>query len=448
MKTWITGGTIVNQGRKYGGTIVIDGETIADILPATAATCLPETATTRVVDVSGCFVLPGMIDSHVHFREPGMTHKATIATESEAAAAGGVTTFFDMPNTIPQTTTLKALNEKLQTAARDSRVNYAFFIGATRDNAEELSRVSPQLVPGIKVFMGSSTGGMLVDGDDALERLFSIDTVLPFMAHCEDTSIIEANMERHQQRHGDDPDVAFHPEIRSREACIASARKAVALALKHHKRLHIAHLSTAEELSMMAADTGVCRSVTAEATVGHLWFSDADYARLGTRIKVNPSIKTASDRAALRQGIADGRITTVGTDHAPHLLTEKAGGCRRASSGMPMVQYALVAMLELVSQGVISIERLAELTAHNPARLFSVQQRGFVAPGMQADLAVVRPCTPWSPDGADIRSKCGWSPMEDAVFHWRVAQTWCNGHEVFDGTHVDSNYRGQQVRFR
>ena len=440
MKTLITGGTLVNEGQTFVGSIVIDGERIGQVLKGNN---MPDASFDEVIDASGCFVLPGIIDDHVHFREPGLTDKADIDTESRAAAAGGVTTYFDMPNTLPQTTTLAALDEKFEMASGKSHVNYSFFFGATNDNADLLPRLDAHRVPGVKLFMGSSTGNMLVDRQEALERIFA-QSRLPIMTHCEDTDIINRNMLRARQLYGDDPKVTHHPEIRSEEACYESTRLAVELARKHHARLHVAHLSTAKELELFGHDP----NITAEATVSHLYFCDRDYSSLGTRIKCNPAIKTQRDRNALREALTDGRITVIGTDHAPHLLSQKAGGAAKAVSGMPMIQFSLVTMLELVDQGVLSLEWLVELMCHNPARLFEVSRRGFLREGYQADIVLIRPNTGWTVTKEVIQSKCGWSPMEGHMYLWRVERTLCNGHSVYRQGQVDPEYIGQPVSFR
>jgi dihydroorotase len=371
-------------------------------------------------------------------------------SESRAAAAGGVTSYFDMPNTVPQTTTIEALDEKYRLAAEKSHVNYAFFFGATNDNTALFEKLDPHRVPGIKLFMGSSTGNMLVDRDEALERIFR-EAPLPIMTHCEDTAIINRNMAAFKERFGEDPDVRLHPLIRSEEACYASTAKALELAVKHSARLHIAHVSTKEELELIPADC--LHTITAEATVGHLLFSVVDYERLGARIKVNPAIKSVIDQEALRQGLMDGRISVVATDHAPHLIEQKQGGCARAASGMPMIQFSLVAMLELVDEGVLTIERLVELMAHNPARIFGVHERGFLRPGYKADITIVRPRSPWTVSQDLIESKCKWSPLEGHTFNWRVEKTFCNGHLVYDRLQgkngiVSSDYIGQPIKFR
>ena len=448
MRTLIKGGRIVNEGTCFEGSIVIDGEQIAEILKSGQH---PETPVDQTIDASGCYVLPGIIDTHVHFREPGMTEKADIESESRAAAAGGVTSYFEMPNTAPQTTTIEALDDKFQRAAKTSHVNYTFFFGATNDNVSLFDKLDIHRIPGIKLFMGSSTGNMLVDRDEVLNRIFA-SARLPIMAHCEDTAIINRNMEEAKKAWGDDPQVSLHALIRSEEACLASTTKAVNLAKKHKARLHVAHLSTAEELELFPpvslSSNKVAVNITAEATVGHLFFTMMDHERQGARIKVNPAIKSPVDQFMLRQALNDGRITTIATDHAPHLLSQKEGGCAKAASGMPMVQFSLPTMLELVDQNVLTIERLVQLMAHNPALLFEVRQRGFIRKGYQADLAIVRPKSPWTVTPEVIESKCGWSPMEGHTFQWRVEQTICNGHIIYNKGVVDRQYIGQPLTFR
>lgn len=440
MKTLVFGGKLVNEGATRVASIVVDGDTITDIIEGTET---PRGDYDSIVDATGCFVMPGVIDCHVHFRDPGLTEKADMETESRAAAYGGVTTYFDMPNTKPQTTTEEALNAKFEDAAKKSHVNYSFFIGATNDNIDSVTGIDPHRVPGIKLFMGSSTGNMLVDRQDVLHELFSKAT-LPLMAHCEDTDIINRNMKHAQEQYGDDPAVEHHPEIRSEAACYESTKRAVDLAEQTGARLHVAHMTTARELELF----GSSPRITAEAVVAHLVFTKDDYARLGTRIKCNPAIKTAADRDALRKALVDGRITTVGTDHAPHLLKDKEGGCARAASGMPMVQFSLVTMLELVDEGVLSMERLVTLMAHNPATLFEVSKRGFVRKGYKADLVIVKPDAPWTVTPETIQSKCGWSPMEGHTYQWQVRTTMCNGQIIYNNWAFDASSRGEAVRFR
>ena len=425
MKLLIQHGTIVNENNIFDGSIIVEDSKITKIVEGNT---IPNASFDEVIDASGCFVLPGLIDDHVHFREPGLTEKADIDSESRAAAAGGITTYFDMPNTNPQTTTIEALEEKFKLAAQKSHVNYSFFFGATNNNADLFSQLDSHRIPGIKLFMGSSTGNMLVDRREALDKIFSTAT-MPIMVHCEDTEIINRNMAEAKLKYGDDPKVTHHPEIRSTEACYQSTKLAVELATKHHARLHIAHLTTARELELVA-------------NTQHPSFI------IGTRIKCNPAIKTQADRDALRQAVADGRISVIGTDHAPHLLSQKEGGCSKAASGMPMIQFSLVTMLELVDQGVLSLERLVEVMCHNPADLFEVRNRGYLREGYQADIVLVRPNTGWTVTKDIIQSKCGWSPMENHMYLWRVERTICNGHTVYQNGTVDTNYIGQPVEFR
>ena len=442
MKILIKGGHIVNEDRVTDGNIVIEDGNIIEISKQQ-----PEASFDETIDASGCYVLPGVIDDHVHFREPGLTEKADIDTESRAAAAGGVTSYFDMPNCNPQTTTLEALKEKQTLAREKSHVNYAFFYGATNDNIDTFSQLDATTIPGIKLFMGSSTGNMLVDRQEVLERIFK-SCKLPLMVHCENTDIINRNMASAKEAWGQDPPVSLHAMIRSEEACLESTRKAVALANKYGTRLHVAHISTAEELELFS----VCRDfiatkVTAEACVGHLFFTQLDHERLGTRIKVNPAIKTPVDQFMLREALTDGRISVVATDHAPHLLSQKEGGCAKAASGMPMIQFSLVTMLELVDEGVLTIQRLVELMCHNPARLFGVQQRGFLRTGYRADITIVRPKSPWTVTSDSILSKCGWSPMEGHQYQWRVERTLCNGQTVYAKGQVSADVLGEAITF-
>lgn len=439
MKTLIKGATIVNEGRAFSGCIAFDDDIITDIFENQQ----PDASYDNVIDASGCYILPGVIDDHVHFREPGLTDKADIDSESKAAAAGGVTTYFDMPNTLPQTTTPEALEEKFSIAATKSHVNYSFFFGATNDNVADFSKLDIHRIPGIKLFMGSSTGNMLVDKREALERIFTT-APMPIMVHCEDTDIINRNMQEAKANGCDDPDISLHMHIRSEEACYNSTKLAVDLAKASGARLHVAHLTTARELELFGSDS----NITAEATVGHLFFTSDDHQQLGAKIKVNPAIKTASDRDALRQALSNGKIDVVGTDHAPHLLHQKQGGSSKATSGMPMIQFSLVTMLELVDNGVLTIERLAELMCHNPARLFEVRQRGFLRKGYHADMVIVRSNSAWTVTKDTILSKCGWSPMEGHTYNWKVEKTICNGHIVYSNGTVDSNYIGRPVTFR
>ena len=442
MRTLIKNGTIVNEGRSFLGDLVVDGEQIEEIYEGKA----PRGIYDQVIDASGCFVLPGVIDDHVHFREPGLTRKADIESESRAAAFGGVTSYFEMPNTNPQTTTLEALEDKFALGAQKSHVNYSFFFGATNDNVDLFDRLDVHRIPGIKLFMGSSTGNMLVDKYESLQQIFvkAQKMGLPVMTHCEDTDIINRNMAAYQEKYGEDPDVKFHPEIRSVEACYESSSLAVKLAKESGAHLHIAHVTTARELEFFGKD----ENITGEAVIAHLYFSDEDYADKQAFIKCNPAIKTVNDRKALREALADGRISVVGTDHAPHEWKDKQGGCAKAASGMPMVQFSLVSMLELVDKGVLSIERMVEVMSHHPAKLFHVDKRGFLRPGYQADIVIVRPHTAWTVQKEIIQSKCGWSPMEGHEYQWQVEQTICNGHLIYNKGEFDEAYRGEELTFR
>ena len=442
MRTLIKNGTIVNEGRSFLGDLVVDGEQIEEIYEGKA----PRGIYDQVIDASGCFVLPGVIDDHVHFREPGLTRKADIESESRAAAFGGVTSYFEMPNTNPQTTTLEALEDKFALGAQKSHVNYSFFFGATNDNVDSFDRLDVHRIPGIKLFMGSSTGNMLVDKYESLQQIFvkAKKLGLPVMTHCEDTDIINRNMAAYQKKYGEDPDVKFHPEIRSVEACYESSSLAVKLAKESGAHLHIAHVTTARELEFFGKD----ENITGEAVIAHLYFSDEDYADKKAFIKCNPAIKTVKDRQALREALADGRISVVGTDHAPHEWKDKQGGCAKAASGMPMVQFSLVSMLELVDKGVLSIERMVEVMSHCPAKLFHVDKRGFLRPGYQADIVIVRPHTAWTVQKEIIQSKCGWSPMEGHEYQWQVEQTICNGHLIYNKGEFDEAYRGEELTFR
>lgn len=442
MRTLIKNGTIVNEGRSFLGDLVVNGEQIEEIFEGKA----PRGIYDQVIDASGCFVLPGVIDDHVHFREPGLTRKADIESESRAAAFGGVTSYFEMPNTNPQTTTLEALEDKFALGAQKSHVNYSFFFGATNDNVDLFDRLDVHRIPGIKLFMGSSTGNMLVDKYESLQQIFvkAKKLGLPVMTHCEDTDIINRNMAAYQKKYGEDPDVKFHPEIRSVEACYESSSLAVKLAKESGAHLHIAHVTTARELEFFGKD----ENITGEAVIAHLYFSDEDYADKKAFIKCNPAIKTVKDRQALREALADGRISVVGTDHAPHEWKDKQGGCAKAASGMPMVQFSLVSMLELVDEGVLSIERMVEVMSHHPAKLFQVDKRGFLRPGYQADIVIVRPHTAWTVQKEIIQSKCGWSPMEGHEYQWQVEQTICNGHLIYNKGEFDEAYRGEELTFR
>ena len=444
MRTIIRNVTLVNEGRVFLGHLGVEDERIFEILSVEESPFAPYDVE---IDATGMYLLPGVIDDHVHFRDPGLTHKADIESESRAAAAGGVTSYMDMPNTQPQTTTLENLEAKFLDASMKSRVNYSFFFGVTNDNASLLSLLDKNRVCGVKLFMGSSTGNMLVDKQEALKKIFSEAGML-IMAHCEDQQIIQANTERVKAVEGEDPNVRFHPIIRDVEACYQSTSQAVELAKATGARLHIAHVTTEKELSLFSPTPLTSdKLITAEACVAHLHFTDKDYDTLGTRIKCNPAIKQASDRNALRKGILDGRIDVIGTDHAPHLLSEKEGGCLKAVSGMPMVQFSLVTMLEMVDKGVLTLPQLVEKMCHAPARLFQIKERGYLRPGYKADLVLVRPDAPWVVKADTILSKCGWSPMEGHTYSWKVEQTFVNGQQVYAGGKLCDMVRGQRLEF-
>ncbi|MBR6818966.1 MAG: dihydroorotase [Bacteroidaceae bacterium] len=437
MKTVIENATLVNEEQSFRGSLLIEDDRIAEIAPGREIHA--EGAVT--IDAEGMLLMPGVIDDHVHFREPGLTRKATMHTESMAAAAGGVTSVLDMPNVVPQTVTNELLQERQELGLREMHVNHAFFLGATNDNLEEVKRLDTERCPGVKLFMGSSTGNMLVDREETLRRLFGESPAL-IMAHCEDTSRINRRIEEYKARYGEDPDVRFHSEIRDEEACLESSRLAAALAREAGARLHIAHISTAEELALAAPEAGI----TLEACVPHLLYSTDDYALKGSLIKCNPAVKGPRHREALREALTSGAITTIGTDHAPHLLSEKAGGALKAVSGMPMVQFSLPSMLTLADEGVVTKERLVSLMCHNPARLFGIRERGFLRPGYKADLTLVKP-EPRTIRREEVLSLCGWSPREGERVTWQVAATWVNGQKVWDGERVDTDVRGEALKF-
>ncbi len=434
---------IVNEGQTFCGAIVIENEVIAEVLKQGEE---PSAPCDETIDAQGCYLLPGVIDDHVHFRDPGLTHKADMYTESMAAAAGGVTSYMDMPNTNPQTTTLEALENKFQDAATKSIVNYSFYFGATNNNADDLAKLDKKHVCGVKLFMGSSTGNMLVDRMETLKNIFANAGML-IATHCEDQNIISANAAAYQKKYGDDPDVKYHPEIRSEEACYESSALAVQLAKETGARLHIMHISTAKELTLLEDKPIAEKNITAEACVSHLFFCDEDYEKFGTRIKCNPAIKSKKDRDALRQALTCNLIDVIGTDHAPHLLSEKQGGALKAVSGMPTLQFSLTAVMELVHQGQLSIEQLVQKMCHAPATLYQIERRGFIRPGYQADLVLVNPQKEWTVTNDCLLSKCGWSPMEGETFHSKVEKTFVNGHLVYTDNQVDATHRGQALTF-
>lgn len=438
----IKNATLVGEGHSFVGSLVTEDDRIAEIVEGQDVE--PSVPADEVIHAEGHYLLPGVIDTHVHFREPGLTHKADIESESRAAAAGGVTTFLDMPNNTPPTTTIETLHNKLELAYNKSHVNFGFYIGATNTNLSEIMHINPRKVCGIKLFMGASTGNMLVDDSDTLRDIFECAKI-PIVAHCEDTAAICKNMEKIKKQYGADPDIALHAVIRNEEVCYKSSSTAAKLATETGARLHIAHISTAKELQLIKPSHP---NITAEVCVPHLLFCDEDYARLGSRIKCNPAIKSRKDRDALRKALTSGKIFTVGTDHAPHLLNEKTGGCIKAVSGMPMIQFSLISMLELTEQNILSIEQVVELMCHNPARLFDIENRGFLREGYVADLTLVRPKAYWTLTPNRIESKCGWSPLEGHTFHWQVEKTFCNGFMIYNQGHItNSDFHGQAVTY-
>ncbi|WP_202844863.1 dihydroorotase [Luteimonas saliphila] len=443
--TLIVNARLVNEGREFDGDLRIEGDRIAAIGSGLAA----RTGET-VVDAGGRRLLPGMIDDQVHFREPGMEYKADIGSESAAAVAGGLTSFMDMPNTSPPTLNNAALEDKYARAAGRARANYGFYFGASNDNLEDVRGIDPKATPGLKVFMGASTGNMLVDDPETLDAIFR-DTPVPIITHCEDTPTIDAILAEYRAKYGDDIPAQCHPDIRSREACIKSTRLALELARRHDTRLHVLHISTADELAlfergpMIRAD-GSRKRITAETCIHFLRFDRADYARLGHQIKCNPAIKDASDRAALLQALADDVIDVLATDHAPHTWEEKHNPYVRAPSGLPLVQFALVAALECVHEGHFSTAQLVQKFAHAPAQLFDVHERGYLREGCFADLVLVDD-TPFTVRREDVLSKCGWSPFEGTRFRSRIASTWVNGELAWDGSSLVGPARGRRLEF-
>ncbi len=439
----IEGGVLVNEGRSFRGYLVVQGERIAEI--GEGAYPREEFSGERI-DARGMWVLPGVIDDQVHFREPGLTYKEDIFSGSRAAVAGGVTSFMDMPNTKPTTTTLELLEHKREVAASKSLINYSFYFGATNNNLRELRRVDPRTTCGVKVFMGSSTGNMLVDDQRVLSAIFAESPVL-IATHCEDDSMIRTLTERYRHEYGDRVTPAMHAVIRSAEACYRSSARAVELADRYGSNLHVLHVSTERELSLFDAKAVGEKKITSEVCVHHLWFSEEDYTTKGNRIKWNPSVKSVADRAALRGGLLGGKVDVVATDHAPHTKEEKAKPYWECPSGGPLIQHSLVAMLELSKQGVLTPEQVVEKMCHAPAIRFSIRDRGFLRPGAYADIALVRQDDPWVVGPDNILYKCGWSPFEGTRFSHRVAYTLVNGRVVNRNGGIDESYRGEALEF-
>lgn len=443
-KILIKNARIVNEGRMFKGAVLIDRDKIEEVYEE----AVPVAASgVQVIDAEGKLLLPGAIDDQVHFREPGLTHKGDIASESRAAVAGGITSFMDMPNTKPQTTSIADLEWKLQRGAETSLANYSFFFGGTNDNMDEIRKLDRSRVPGLKLFLGSSTGNMLVDKKESLERIFGEADML-IAIHAEKEEVIKRNIAYYTDMYGEDLDISFHSKIRSEEACYASSSEAVELATRLNSRLHILHLSTAKELTLLSNEIPLSeKKITGEVCVHHLWFHDGDYAKYGNRIKWNPSIKTLADRTALRNAVNDNTIDIVATDHAPHLLSEKEGSCLKAASGGPLVQHSLVGMLEMVAEGCFTYEKVVEKMAHMPADLFHIDRRGYIRPGYYADLVLVDPEKCWTVAPENILYKCGWSPFEGTTFHHSITQTFVNGQLVYDNGVIDDDVRGMEVRY-
>ena len=441
--TLIKNAKIVNEGKITEGDILIEGDIIKEVSDSISA----KSADVVIIDVEGNYVFPGAIDDQVHFREPGLTHKATIETESKAAIAGGITSFIEMPNTNPQTTTVEALEDKFETASKTSYANYSFMFGGTNDNLEEILKVDPKSVAGLKLFLGSSTGNMLVDDPKVLEKIFS-STNMVISVHCEDEATIRKNLKEHLDQYGEDIPISKHPVIRSEEACYLSSSKAIELAKKTGARLHVFHLSTGKETSLFTNKIPLKdKKITAEVCIHHLWFSDEDYDKKGTLIKWNPAVKTSKDRDQLWKALLDGRIDVIATDHAPHTLEEKKNVYTKAPSGGPLVQHAFVAMIEMFHRGKISLEKIAEKMCHNPSILFEVEKRGYIKPGYFADLVVIDINNPWSVNKDNILYKCGWSPFEGTTFKSRITHTFVNGVLAYNNFKVLDVNAGKRLTF-
>lgn len=441
--TLIKNAKIVNEGVVFQGDVLIENEYIVEI----AASISPKSPNCKIIDAEGNYLIPGAIDDQVHFREPGLTHKGDIESESAAAVAGGITSFIEQPNTVPNAITQEILEEKYQIAAHKSHANYSFMMGGTNDNLEEIIKTNPRNVAGIKLFLGSSTGNMLVDNPEALEKIFS-STKMLIAVHCEDEATIKNNLEKYKEQYGDNIPVECHPLIRSEEACFISSSKAIALAKKTGARLHVFHLSTAKEMNLFTNKIPLEeKQITAEVCIHHLWFSDEDYKTKGNLIKWNPAVKTANDRKVLWEALLDGRIDVVATDHAPHTLEEKNQDYLKAPSGGPLVQHAVVAMFEAHHQGKISIEKIVEKMCHNPAKIFKIENRGFIKVGYFADLVIVNTGLPWNVKKENILAKCGWSPFEGYNFKSRITHTFVNGQLAYQNFKVKDIKAGQRLLF-
>jgi len=434
---------IVNEGTIFEGDVLIENDLIVEIADSISL----KTSDCIVIDAEGSYLMPGAIDDQVHFREPGLTHKGDIESESRAAVAGGITSFIEQPNTVPNAVTQEILEDKYQIASQKSFANYSFMMGATNDNLEEVLKTNPKNVAGIKIFLGSSTGNMLVDNEAVLEKIFS-STPMLIAVHCEDETTIQNNLVAFKEQYGEDVPVTAHNLIRSAEACYISSSKAVALAKRTGARLHIFHLSTAKEMELFTNKIPLeDKKITAEVCVHHLWFTDEDYKTKGNFIKWNPAVKTAEDRAELWKALNDGRIDVIATDHAPHTKEEKMQSYLKAPSGGPLVQHAVVAMFEAHHQGKISVEKIVEKMCHNPAKIFKIEKRGFIKEGYHADLVIVNPSLPWSVKPENILYKCGWSPFENFTFKSRITHTFVNGELVYNNFKVKDTRAGKRLLF-
>ena len=438
----IQNATIVNENKIFKGDVLIENELIKKI-----SSEIKPTENVEIINAEGKYLIPGFIDDQVHFREPGLTHKANIATESRAAIAGGITTFIEMPNTVPQATTQKLLEDKFKIAAVDSYANYSFMFGGTNNNLEELLKTNPKKVAGIKLFLGSSTGDMLVDNEEVLEKIFS-STKMIISVHCEDEGTIRKNTAIYKEKYGDDIPIKYHPLIRSEAACYLSSSKAIELAKKTGARLHIFHLSTAKETHLFRNDIPLEeKQITSEVCIHHLWFNDKDYEEKGTHIKWNPAVKTEKDRLGLWKALLDDRIDVLATDHAPHTLDEKNNNYLNAPSGGPLVQHALIALLEKVKEGVIPIEKAVEKMSHNPAKLFQIEKRGFIKEGYFADIVLVDVNKPQTVTKDNILYKCGWSPFEGTTFSSTITHTFVNGHLIYNNGVFNDTVKGKRITF-
>jgi len=434
---------IVNEGRIFEGDVLIEGEFIKEI----GQSISHKSSNCKIIDAEGNYLIPGAIDDQVHFREPGLTHKGTIASESRAAIAGGITSFIEQPNTVPNAITQELLEQKYQIASQSSYANYSFMMGGTNDNLEEVLKTNPKNVAGIKLFLGSSTGNMLVDNEEVLEKIFS-STKMLIAVHCEDEATIKANLEKYKGEFGDDIPVTMHHLIRSEEACYISSSKAIALAKKTGARLHVFHLSTAKEMELFSNKIPLAdKQITAEVCIHHLWFTNDDYATKGNFIKWNPAVKTTSDRDALWKALLNDTIDVIATDHAPHTIEEKSQKYTIAPSGGPLVQHALVALFEASHQGKISVEKIVQKMCHNPAIIFKIEKRGFIKEGYYADLAIVNPSKPWNVYKDNILYKCGWSPFEGTSFKSRISHTFVNGQLVYESAKVKEIKAAQRLLF-